>query len=97
MPLPANALPFIVQIALLGAAGTQFVSAHLKNLRAADLAAGKTASERWRVFRHPHRRPDEPPAALALRRAALTQTLWGGAFLAGAFAARALIGALHLT
>jgi len=93
----AAALPYIVQIAVFGAAGTSFVSAHLKNLAADRLMKGVTAADRWRMFRFPHRRGPDRPEALKLRRAALVQTLWGAAFLLGAFAIQALAGAPHQT
>lgn len=83
-------LGYILQIALFGAAGTSFVTAHLKNLAARDIAAGRPPSERWRVFRHPHKPDEVPPAASALRGAAVLHTAWGFAFLGGAVFAPAI-------
>lgn len=90
-----DALPFVIQIALFGAAGTSFVLAHLKNLRAAD-RSGAPPMERWRIFRHPHAGRADTPDALRLRRAAALQTAWGFCYLAGAFAAPAVFRLLHV-
>ena len=77
------ALPYIIQIAFFGAAGTSFVLAHLKNLAAADMS-GVPAAQRWRFFRHPHKHGVETKEQLQLRRAAALQTTWGYCFLGGA-------------
>ena len=80
------ALPYIIQIAFFGAAGTSFILAHLKNLAASDMS-GAPAAQRWRFFRHPHKRGVETKAQLQLRRAAALQTTWGYCFLGGALLA----------
>lgn len=78
-------LPFIIQIAFFGAAGSSFILAHLKNQAARDMAAGDPI-RRWRVFRHPHLRNAEPLSALALKRAAALQSAWGFVYLGAAMA-----------
>ncbi len=80
------ALPYIIQIALFGAAGTSFILAHLKNLAAADKGEA-TPVQRWRFFRHPHKRTGETREQMMLRRAAALQTAWGYCFLGGALVA----------
>jgi hypothetical protein len=82
-----EALPYIVQIALFGAAGTCFVFAHLKNLAAGRADESQPAAERWRVFRLPQLRRPQTPAQHKLRRDALAQSLFGFVFLIGAFVA----------
>jgi hypothetical protein len=83
-------LGYILQIAFFGAAGTSFIAAHLKNMAARDIAAGRPPSERWRVFRHPHKAHREPEGVAALRGAAVLHTAWGFAFLGGAAFAPAI-------
>lgn len=90
-------LAIVLQVAVFGAAGTSFLSAHLKNMAADRLSRSEASGVRWRMFRLPHRRLGDPPAARALRRAALVQTLWGAAFLAGAFLIQTVIGAAHFS
>lgn len=80
-----DALPYIVQIAFFGAAGSSFVLAHLKNLRA-NAGQDVPPGARWRFFRHPHRAGAESPEQKALRRAAALQTAWGFCYLGGALA-----------
>lgn len=82
-------LGFILQIAFFGAAGTSFITAHLKNQTARDIAAGLPPSQRWRIFRHPHREGEATPEASVLRAAAVLHTAWGFAFLGGALFAPA--------
>jgi hypothetical protein len=91
-----DALPYIVQVAFFGAAGTSFVLAHLKNVAATGMGQSEEPAKRWRIFRHPHKRADESPAALALRRAAAMQTAWGFAFLGGALIAPPVFRLLHI-
>lgn len=91
-----DALPYIVQIAFFGAAGTSFIMAHLKQSAARSAAGDEAPSKRWRLFRHPHKRADEPPTVMALRRAAAMQTAWGFAFLGGALIAPPLFRLLHI-
>jgi hypothetical protein len=91
-----SALPYVVQIALFGAAGASFIMAHLKNLAASDLS-GAPPAQRWRVFRHPHRRgAHETREQLMLRRAAAIQTTWGYCFLAGALVTPPVLHWLHI-
>jgi hypothetical protein len=82
-----EALPYILQIAFFGAAGTSFVLAHLKNLAAGQQSgeAGNPA-KRWRFWRHQHLRPPQDRDALKLRRASLMQSIWGFGFLVAGFA-----------
>ncbi|MDX2232949.1 MAG: hypothetical protein NW200_00495 [Hyphomonadaceae bacterium] len=90
-----EALPYIIQIAFFGAAGSSFVMAHLKNLAASD-QGDRSATEKWRFFRHPHKRPGETREQLLLRRAAALQTAWGYCFLGGALATPLVFRALHI-
>ncbi|MDZ4777482.1 MAG: hypothetical protein SGJ23_11920 [Alphaproteobacteria bacterium] len=81
-----EALPYILQIAFFGAAGTSFVLAHLKNL-AAQRQSGEAGNpaKRWRFWRHQHLRPPENQTAAQLRRASLMQSIWGFGFLVAGF------------
>ncbi len=88
-------LPFIIQIAFFGAAGTSFIFAHLKNQAARDTAAGDPV-RRWRVFRHPHLRADESVSANALKRAAALQSAWGFVYLGAAMATPYIFRFLHI-
>jgi hypothetical protein len=90
-----DALPYILQIALFGAAGTSFVIAHLKNLAASD-RSGVSPAERWRVFRLPHKRGPETAEQLRMRRQAALQSVWGFVFLGSAAVTPLLFRALHL-
>jgi hypothetical protein len=76
------ALPFILQMALFGAAGTIFVRSHLRSLNArTEAQREKPPSQRWRTFRHPHLSLYED-APLTRRLGGIgKQTLWGFAFL----------------
>ena len=78
-------LPYIIQIAFFGAAGTSFIFAHLKNQAARDTIAGDPV-RRWRMFRHPHLPNAEPLTAIALKRAAALQSAWGFVYLGAAMA-----------
>jgi len=80
--MPDTALPFILQIALFGAAGTIFIRAHLRSTRARlEAKQEKGAADRWRTFRHPHLSLYED-APLRQRLSEIgKQTLWGFAFL----------------
>lgn len=84
--LDLNAAPFILQIALFGAAGASFVFAHLKNL-AAQRQSGETGNPggRWRFWRHPHLPAPETAATRRLKQASLMQSIWGFVFLVGGF------------
>lgn len=88
-------LPYIIQIAFFGAAGTSFIQAHLKNLAASD-KSGLPPAQRWRFFRHPHKRGAETKETLQLRRASALQTAWGYCFLGGALLTPLVFRWLHI-
>jgi len=81
-----DALPYILQIAFFGAAGTSFVLAHLKNLAARERSGESgNPAHRWRFWRHQHLKPPEQPDAETLKRASLMQSIWGFGFLVAGF------------
>lgn len=89
-----DALPYIIQIAFFGAAGSSFIAAHLKN-RAADNKGDAPPMQRWRIFRHPHLSGDTREQRL-MRLAAASQTAWGFCFLGGAIVTPLVFRWLHI-
>jgi len=82
-----DALPYVLQIAFFGAAGTSFVLAHLKNLAAREKTGESgNPAKRWRFWRHQHLKPPANENADALKRASLSQSAWGFVFLVAGFA-----------
>jgi hypothetical protein len=59
-------LGYIIQIGLYGAAGTQFIRAHLESRRMMRVRDDLPASQRWKTYRFPHlalkRTPDQRAA-----------------------------------
>jgi len=90
-------LGFAALIALLGAAGTQFILAYLtiQKIRreqgggATGLQTGRMSQE-WRRYRHPHLDAERPPQAKPFA-AAMRQNAYGFVFLFAAFALMALL------
>lgn len=76
-------LGFVCVIALFGAAGTQFIAAHLSaQAHQRRLGADQTPAQHWRKYRFPHARARaEPPVPGFGQR-----IFWGFAFLAMALA-----------
>jgi hypothetical protein len=84
----ALAFGYIVVIALFGAAGSQFISAHLRaQAHARQRGAGQTPAQHWRKFRFAHERAKaQTPAPGYAQR-----IFWGYVFLCAALAILAVL------
>lgn len=92
-----DALPYILQIAFFGAAGTSFVLAHLKNLAAREKTGESgNPARRWRFWRHQHLKAPEDRDAAGLKHASLMQSCWGFGFLVAGFATPSIFRFLSL-
>lgn len=89
---PLLFLGFVALIALLGAAGTHFIQAHLAILKIRREGGGMNGrmSEEWRRYRHPHLQQSTPvqPGRFA---AAMRHNLIGFILLIAAFVLMALL------
>jgi hypothetical protein len=78
-------LGYIAQIALYGAAGTQFIRAHLESRRMLRTRDDLPPSQRWRLYRFPHLAMRRSPAQSASERRMQVMMLSGFLFLLLAF------------
>lgn len=84
----ALAFGYVLVIALFGAAGSQFVSAHLRaRAHARNSSAGQTPAQHWRKFRFAHQRAKAQPPVPGQARG----IFWGYVYLLAALAILAVL------
>lgn len=84
----ALAFGYVLVIALFGAAGSQFISAHLRaQTHTRDSSAVQTPAQHWRQFRFAHQRAKaHPPVPGQAKR-----IFWGYVYLIAALAILAVL------